>query len=82
MIKVDLEFCYLDDVVRSSGDVQSSVTVRIHVCWQKFSEMSQVLCGGAPSLKLKGRLYKPGVRSVMSDGSECWAMKKVDTRRM
>jgi len=28
------------------------------------------------------RLYKSCVRSVMSYGSECWAMKKVDTRRM
>jgi len=33
-------------------------------------------------LKLKGRLYKSCVRSVMSYGSECWAMKKVDTQRM
>jgi len=34
------------------------------------------------SLKLKGRLYKSCIRSVMSYGSECWAIKKVDTRRM
>jgi len=33
-------------------------------------------------LKLKGRLYKSCVRSVMSYESECWAMKKVDTKRM
>jgi len=33
-------------------------------------------------LKLKGCLYKSCIRSVMSYGSECWAMKKVDTRRM
>jgi len=26
--------------------------------------------------------YLGDVRSVMSYGSECWAMKKVDTRRM
>jgi len=33
-------------------------------------------------LKLKVRLYKSCVRSVMSYGSECWAMKKADSRRM
>jgi len=49
---------------------------------KKFSEMSQVLRGRVLSLKLKGCLYKSCVRSVMSYGSECWAMKKVDTRRM
>jgi len=33
-------------------------------------------------LKLKGRLYKSCARSAMSYGSECWAMKKIDTRQM
>jgi len=33
-------------------------------------------------LKLKGRLYKSCVRSVMSYESECLAIKKVDIRRM
>jgi len=33
-------------------------------------------------LKLKGRLYKSCPRSVMNYEFECWAMKKVDTRRM
>jgi len=33
-------------------------------------------------LKLKGRLYKSFVRRVMNYGTECCAMKKVDTRRM
>jgi len=27
-------------------------------------------------------VYKSFIRSVMSHGSECWAMKKVDTRGM
>jgi len=33
-------------------------------------------------LKLKERLFKSCIRSVMSYESECWAMKKADTRRM
>ena len=81
-IEVVKEFCYLGDVVGSSGDVQNAVTARIRAGWRKFSEMSQVLCGRVLSLKLKGRLYKSCVRSVMCYGSECWAMKKADTRRM
>jgi len=54
MIEVQ-KFCYLGDVVGSSGDVQSSVTARKRAGWRKFSEMSQVLCGRVLSLKLKGR---------------------------
>jgi len=33
-------------------------------------------------LKLKVHSYNSYVRSVMSCRSECWAMKKVDTRQM
>jgi len=44
-LQIKVEFCYLGDVVGSSGDVQSSVTARIRAGWQKFSELSQVLCG-------------------------------------
>jgi len=37
MIEVAQEFCYLVDDVGSSGDVQSSVTARIHAAgWRKF----------------------------------------------
>jgi len=42
MIEVVQEFCYLSDVVGSSGDVQSSVTARMCAGWRKFSELSQV----------------------------------------
>jgi len=72
----------LGDVVGSSGDVQSSVTASVRAGWRKFSELSQVLCGRVLSLKLKGRLYKSCIRSVMSYWSGCCAMKKVNTRWM
>ena len=34
------------------------------------------------SRRLKGRLYKSCVKSVMCYGVDCWAMKKMDVRRM
>jgi len=82
MIEVVKEFCYLGDVVGFSGDVQSTVTARIRADWRKFSEVltAQVVCWRVLPLKLKGRLHKSCVRSVMSYGSECWAMKKVDNQ--
>jgi len=82
VIEVVQEFRYLGDVVGSGGGVQSAVTARIRAGWRKFSEMSQVLCGRVLSLKLKGRLYKSCVRSMMCYGYEGRAMKKADTRRM
>jgi len=52
MIEVIPKFCYLHDVVGSSGDVQSTVMGKRRVGWRKFSEMSQALCGRVLSLKL------------------------------
>jgi len=66
MIEVVQEFFYLSDIVGSSGDVQSSGMAIIRAGWQKFSDMSQVLCGRVPSLKLKHRLYKSCIRIVMN----------------
>jgi len=70
MIEEVQGICYLalGDAVGSSEDVQSSVTAtcRIRAGWRKFSKFSQVLCGRAVlSLKLKGRLYKSCIRSVI-----------------
>jgi len=45
--------------------------------------MSQVLGGRVSVIKAeRSFVYKSFVRSVMSYGSKCWVMKKVDTRRM
>ena len=49
---------------------------------EKFKEVATVLCMRGLSLKLKGVLYKSCVRSVLSYGAECWAMKVDDVRKM
>jgi len=36
MIEVVQEICYLGDVVRSSGDAQSSVRTRIRASWTHY----------------------------------------------
>ena len=81
-VEVVTEFCYLGDMLSCDGDVGRAVTTRIRAGWRKFRELSSVLCGRVLSLKLKGRLYKACVRSVMCYGAECWAMKIADSRRM
>ena len=81
-IEVVKEFCYLGDMLGQDGDVRRAVTARIRAGWKKFRELSGTLCGKILSSKLKGRLYKACVRSVMSYGAECWSMKKADVRRM
>ena len=73
------EFCYLGDMLGKDDCTSRAVTSRIRAGWRKFKELSGTLCGRRLSCKLKGRLYKACVRSVMCYG---WAMKKVDIKRM
>jgi hypothetical protein len=76
------KFCYLGDVLSTEGGVQGAVVARIRAGWKKFKEVAKVLCMRGLSLKLKGVLYKSCVRSVMSYGAECWAIKVDDVRKM
>ena len=76
------KFCYLGDVLSTEGGVQGAVVARIRAGWKKFKDVAKVLCMRGLSLKLKGTLYKSCVRSAMSYGAECWAMKVDDMRKM
>ena len=76
------EFCYLGDLVTREGGTEAAVTARISAGWRKFRELSGVLCGRGVSNRLKGILYKTCVRTAMTYGSETWAAKAEDLKRM
>mgnify|MGYP003401710716 FL=1 len=69
-------FVYLGDKLNAGGGCLSAVTARIRAGWKKFKELSGVLCGKRWSLKLKGRVYRVCVRTVMVYGGETWVMRK------
>ena len=48
---------------------------------ENLKKLLDRICG-KQFCRLKGRLYKAFIRSVMCYGAKCWAMKKVDTRQM
>ena len=81
-IEVVKEFCYLGDMLGEVDSTSRAVTTRIRAGWKKFKELSGTLCSRILSRRVKGKLYKSCVRSVMCYGAECWAMKKMDIRRM
>lgn len=75
-------FCYLGDVIGAGGGVQEASKARVKCAWAKFRELEPILtCRGA-SLKTKGKIYQACVRSVLTYGSETWAMKAEDMRRL
>ena len=43
--------------------------------WAKFKELSLILTARGASYHLKGKIYKACVQSVLTYGTETWAMK-------
>lgn len=76
------EFCYLGDMISAGGGAEASSVARIRSGWRKFRELLPLLTTRGLSFRVKGRLYAACVRSVMLYGSETWAVKEEDVRRL
>ena len=76
------KFCYLGDMIGSGGGAEDAYSMRVKCAWGKFRELSPILTARRTSLKLKGKVYRTCVQSVMVYGSETWAMKAEDMQRL
>ena len=56
--------------------------MRVKCAWGKFRELSPILTARRASLKLKGKVYRTCVLSVMLYDSETLAMKAEDMQRL
>jgi hypothetical protein len=75
-------FCYLGDMISEGGGAEEASRARVQCAWAKFRELMPILTARGASLKLKGRIYKACVQSVMIYGTETWAMKVDDMGRL
>ena len=66
------QYKYLGSVVDEAGGVEKEIKTRIQAGWNKFREVSGVLCDKRISKRLRGRVYHRVVRPAMLYGSECW----------
>jgi len=69
--KVD-KFCYIGDMLSTSGGCDLAVTARVRCAWEKFREYSPILTRKGFTLKLKGKVYISCVRSCLIYGRETW----------
>ena len=76
------KFCYLGDMLGMGGGAEEASRVRVKCAWGKFLDLAPILTTKGASLKLKGKLYRACVQSVMAYGSETWAVKLEDTHRL
>jgi len=76
------KFCYLGDMIGSGGEAEEASRTRVRCAWSKFNELSSILTVRGASLRLKGKIYRACVQSVLMYGSETWPMKVDDLNRL
>ena len=69
------KFCYLGDTLGAGGGVEEAARARVRCAWAKFKELSPILTARSASYHIKGKIYKACVQSVLTYGTETWAMK-------
>ena len=60
------KFCYLGDMLGIGGGAEEASRNRVKCAWGKFLDLAPILTTKGASLKLKGRLYRACVQSVMA----------------
>ena len=75
-------FKYLGSTLQAEGGCEKDVTIRIQSGWNRWREMSGVICDKKVPEALKNKIYKTAIRPAMTYGGECWPIRKSDQRRI
>jgi len=74
-------FCYLSDTIGQSGGCLDVVTARIKSVWGAFAALLHILTNKAFSIRNRGTVFNSCVKTVLTYGSETWAITVLDTQR-
>ena len=80
MLDVEDTFCYLGDMLCSSGDCDSAIAARCCVAWGKFRKLLPVLTTRHLSPRICGKVYEACVHSAMLHGSKMWVQNNPKLR--
>lgn len=69
-------FKYLGSIMNAKGGCEQDVKNRIKAAWQKWRDLSCVLCDPKITVRLKGKIYRTMIRPVMIYGAEAWTLKR------
>ena len=76
------KFCYLGDTLGVGGGMEEAARARVRCAWAKFKELSPILTARGASYRIKGEIYKACVQSVLTYGTETWAMKAANLQSL
>ena len=69
------KFCYLRNTLAAGGGVDEVARARVQCAWAKFKELSPILTAHGAPYHMKGKIFRACVQSVLTYGTETWAMK-------
>ena len=75
-------FKFLGSIVTTDSNSSTEIHVRLAIARQVMRQLTEILKSAGISLKLKKQLVKSLVWSIALYGSESWAVKKCDEKRM
>ena len=76
------KFCYLGDTLGAGGGAEEVARARVRCAWAKFKELSSILTAPGASYRIKEKIYKACAQSVLTYGTETWAMEKANLQSL
>ena len=62
--------------------MEEAPRARVRCAWARFKELSPILTTRGASYRIKGKIYKTCVQSVLTYGTEIWAMKAANLQTL
>ena len=79
--KVD-HFKYLGSVIDKDDTIDRDVDLRMQAAWSSWRKLTGVWYDRKIPLRLKAKIYETIIRPALTHGSECWAMKVTNKRKI
>ena len=76
-------FKYLGSVIDKDGTIDRDVVdLRVQAAWSSWRKLTGVLYDRNIPIRLKAKVYEAIIRPALTYGSECWAMKVTNKRKI
>ena len=70
------KFKYLGSIFDTEGGVERDCKHRVRLAWNKWRELTGVVCDKKVPLKLKHHLYETAIKPTLYYAGECWTLKR------
>jgi hypothetical protein len=75
-------FKYLGSMLNAKGGCEVDVRNRKKAAWQKWRDLTGVLCDQKISVQLRGKVYRTMIRPVLIYGAEAWALRRREEEQL